>query len=152
MTQSKNTEKLYTSPSTGQKCDVAQYIAELMCQRTAKKDEKPSLEYKFWNRSQKSFYQAQVVCARRLVEKYSPESVLSFLNRNPKIYSLGRYNPVKFIDTGIAKEFNKIKNSTPKVEKVDENSNRSLTTRKHFSSSKNIFSQIRTIEKNEEKS
>lgn len=111
MTQKTKNEKVYRSPSTGIECDSAQYIAEVMCQRKAIKDKIPSLEFKFWNKSQKQNYQAQIVAARRLINEFGEKAVLEFLKNNQFIYSLGRYNSPKFIKDGIKKC---VKNNSPK--------------------------------------
>lgn len=103
MDQKKENAKVYKSPSTGQLCDSAQYIAELMCYRRAEKDQIAGLEYKFWNKSMKDTYKAQVVSARRLIAQFGEKSVIYYLNQNKNIYSLGHYRSPKFIIDGIAK-------------------------------------------------
>lgn len=103
MTQKNLTAKLYVSPSTGEPCDSAQYIAELVCQRKAVKDGN-NLAYKFWNKAQKNDYRQQVVAARRLISEYGDKAVLAYLNKNPHIYSLGRYGPLKFVKEGVYAE------------------------------------------------
>lgn len=98
MNQKKDNEKLYKSPSTGQMCDCAQYIAELMCSRNAAKNKVSGLEYKFWNKSRKDEFVSQVVAARRLIDKFGEKLILSFiLTDGSYIYSLGKFNTPKFI-------------------------------------------------------
>ena len=81
----------YKSPSTGDYCTGAQYIAEMMCQRMAEKDNEGSLAYKFWNTKKwQKTYQLQVIAANRLVEKYEERAIIAALKskRGLKIYSL----------------------------------------------------------------
>jgi hypothetical protein len=81
----------YKSCSTGEPCTAAQYIAELVCIRKREKDNTGNLEYKFWNKSQKDEYQIQIRVANKLINKYSIEAVLHYLNtaHGKKTYSLG---------------------------------------------------------------
>jgi hypothetical protein len=99
MTQEKKLEKVFKSPSTGVMCDAAQYIAELMCLRKAEKDNKGNLSFKFWNKSQKKSYQAQIVAAHRLIDQFGEKLLLAFINsdKGKKIYSLGFYHPLDFV-------------------------------------------------------
>ena len=70
----------YKSPSTGDYCTGAQYIAEMMCQRMAEKDNEGSLAYKFWNTKKwQKTYQLQVIAANRLVEKYEERAIIAAL-------------------------------------------------------------------------
>ena len=81
----------YKSPSTGDYCTSAQYIAELMCQRMAERTNEGSLAYKFWNTKKwKKTYQLQVIAANRLLNKYSDRAIVAALNtyKGLKIYSL----------------------------------------------------------------
>ena len=99
MTQEKKLEKVFKSPSTGVMCDAAQYIAELMCLRKAEKDNKGNLSFKFWNKSQKKSYQAQIVATHRLIDEFGEKVLLAFINseKGKKIYSLGFYHPLDFV-------------------------------------------------------
>ena len=56
MTQKKDNTKKLKSISTGNLCSAAQYVAEMVCLRKAEKDNKGSLEYKFWNKSKDKEY------------------------------------------------------------------------------------------------
>lgn len=91
MTRKKENTPKFKSISTGQECDEAQYAAELVCLRKAEKTNKGSLEYKFWNRSQKEDYQTQIRCARKLIKKFGEGRVAKYLNspEGSNIYSLG---------------------------------------------------------------
>ena len=81
----------YKSPSTGEYCTAAQYIAELMCQRMAEKNNEGSLAYKFWNTKKwKRTYINEIIRAYELVDQYDERAIIKFLNgdRGKRIYSL----------------------------------------------------------------
>jgi thioredoxin-related protein len=131
MTQKKENTQKYKSCSTGQPCSAAQYIAEIICIRKREKENKGSLEYKFWNKSQKDEYQIQIRLANKLIKKYDIESILHFLNHGSgkKTYSLGFLHSSKkfvivskYVDNGV-KESHKLveqnKNKPKKVIEVD---------------------------------
>ena len=62
----------YKSPSTGDFCTPAQYIAEIICQRCAKHEKVGTLPYKFWNLPKwKKIYIRQVSLANKLIKEYS---------------------------------------------------------------------------------
>jgi len=91
MTKNRSESSRYKSPSTGDYCTSAQYVAELMCQRMAEKSNEGSLAYKFWNTPKwKKTYQLQVIEANRLTNKHDDRAVVAALNtaRGKKIYSL----------------------------------------------------------------
>ena len=91
MTKKQTDLSRYKSPSTGDYCTSAQYIAELMCQRMAERTNEGSLAYKFWNTKKwKKTYQLQVIAANRLVNKYNDRAIVAALNtyKGLKIYSL----------------------------------------------------------------
>ena len=50
-----------------------------------------SLEFKFWNKSQKEEYQTQIRLASKLIKKYGEKSLVSYLNSpsGRNVYSLG---------------------------------------------------------------
>ena len=52
----------YKSPSTGDFCTSAQYVAEIICQRQAKHEKAGTLPYKFWNKGKwKNIYVRQII-------------------------------------------------------------------------------------------
>lgn len=108
MTQENSKDKAYKSISTGQLCDAAQYLAEIMVMRSAEKNNISGLEYKFWNKSQKAAYISQIVAVKRLIKKYGEHTIISFVSENKNIYSLGRYNTPAFIKEAIEKHHKKI--------------------------------------------
>lgn len=91
MAEKRTNSSKYKSPSTGDYCTTAQYIAELMCQRMAENSNEGSLAYKFWNTEKwKSTFTQQVVLANRLLKNYDERAVIRALRskRGSKIYSL----------------------------------------------------------------
>ena len=111
----------YKSPSTGEYCTAAQYIAELMCQRMAEKNNEGSLAYKFWNTKKwKRTYINQIIRANELVDQYDERAIIKFLNgdRGKRIYSLRFPN----IEDMIAQEemnLKKIENNSEHAEYKD---------------------------------
>lgn len=83
--------KKYRSPSTGDFCTAAQYIAEIICQRIADKDKLGTLAYKFWNQDKwKKTYIRQVSLANKLVKEYGDDFVRFIKSKSGKfIMSLG---------------------------------------------------------------
>ena len=91
MTEKRTDLSRYKSPSTGDYCTGAQYIAEMMCQRMAENSNEGSLAYKFWNTGKwKKTYQLQIIAANRLVDEYDERAIIAALKskRGQKIYSL----------------------------------------------------------------
>jgi len=61
----------YKSPSTGDFCTPAQYVAEIICQRQAKHEKAGTLPYKFWNKGKwKSIYIRQIGLANKLIKEF----------------------------------------------------------------------------------
>ena len=83
--------KKYRSPSTGEFCTAAQYIAEIICQRIADKDKLGALAYKFGNQDKwKKIYIRQVSLANKLVKEYGDDFVRFVKSKSGKyIISLG---------------------------------------------------------------
>lgn len=83
--------KKYRSPSTGDFCTAAQYIAEIICQRIADKDKLGALAYKFWNQDKwKKTYIRQVSLANKLVKEYGDDFVRFIKSKSGKfVLSLG---------------------------------------------------------------
>jgi hypothetical protein len=67
----------YKSPSTGDFCTPAQYVAEIICQRQAKHEKAGTLPYKFWNKGKwKSIYIRQIGLANKLIKEFGEVSGL----------------------------------------------------------------------------
>ena len=91
MTRKRSDKSKYKSPSTGEYCTAAQYIAEIVCQRQAEKDNVGTPAYKFWNTEKwKKSYTHQIILANRLVKKHDERAIIKALNsgRGKSIYSL----------------------------------------------------------------
>ena len=108
MTQKRSQVSRFKSPSTGEYCTAAQYIAEALIQRKAQKENKGSLPYKFWNKSQKSAYTAQVQAVSKLIAEFGEKRVYDYIiNKNKRVYSA---RP-KWVNESISKH----KVSSPKM-------------------------------------
>jgi hypothetical protein len=96
----------YKSPSTGDYCTCAQYVAEIVCSRVAEKENIGTQAHKFWNTAKwRKMYQYQVVLANRLIKKY-PEAAVVKAVHSPecrRMYSL-RFPPLE----AIIKKYQKI--------------------------------------------
>ena len=89
----------YKSPSSGDYITCAQYVAEVMCNRMAEKENVGSQAHKFWNLPKwKKHYQYQVVLANRLVKKYPEAAIVKAINSPEckRMYSL-RFPPLESI-------------------------------------------------------
>lgn len=129
MTQKKENIQKFRNLSTGESCTAAQYVAEVVCLRKREKENKGSLEYKFWNKSQKDEYQIQIRVANKIIKKYSTEALLHFLNspKGKRTYSLGflhsskRFVLVsKYVDKGVGESFEILKEQSQKPKKIIE--------------------------------
>ena len=84
-------DKNYKHKTTGQACNAAQYIAELVCLREAEKRRVGRPAYALWNTEtwQKKF-KSQVTKAYDLLGKYSDKAIINALNsyKGKNIYSL----------------------------------------------------------------
>ena len=104
----------YKSPSSGDYITCAQYVAEVMCNRMAEKENVVSQAHKFWNLPKwKKHYQYQVVLANRLVKKYPEAAIVKAINSPEckRMYSL-RFPPLE----SIIQKYQKI------IEQQEENS------------------------------
>jgi hypothetical protein len=107
----------YKSPSTGDFCTPAQYIAEIICQKQATHEKIGTLPYKFWNLPKwKKIYIRQVSLANNLIKEYGEEPVIKFVKSKSgsKTISLGARN--------VKNEIEKIKfalDNAPKHDKIE---------------------------------
>lgn len=91
----------YKSPSTGDFCTSAQYVAEIICQKQATHEKLGTLPYKFWNLPKwKKTYIRQVSLANKLIKEYGEEPVIKFVKskNGSKTISLGARNVKKDIE------------------------------------------------------
>lgn len=98
-------EKIYKSPSTGQECTSAQYLAEVICTRFAKKKDSGDLGFKFWNKTQKKNFQATIVAVNRVIQKFDENTVVAFFMspRGQSIFYIGYYHPQKWVLEAVGK-------------------------------------------------
>ena len=97
--------------------------------RYAEKENKGSLEYKFWSKSHKEQYTTQLRVAHKLIKKYGEEAVLHYL-KNPggkNVYSLGFLHKsekfvvaLTFVERGIKKSKEILDKQNAKPKKVIE--------------------------------
>ena len=88
MAQKRSKVSRFKSPSTGEYCTIAQYIAEILMQRKAEKDNVGSLPYKFWNKQQKKAYTRQVQNVNKLIGEFGEKRVYDYqINKNKRVYS-----------------------------------------------------------------
>lgn len=91
----------YKSPSTGDFCTTAQYVAEIVCQKQATHEKIGTLPYKFWNLPKwKKIYIRQISLANKLIKEYGEEPVIKFIKSKAgsKTISLGARNVRKDIE------------------------------------------------------
>lgn len=80
----------YKSAHSFEQVKPAQYLAEIMCIRMARKN-KETLPVKFWNTPKwKMPYKQQIIAANALLKIYEPEHIIAAVNRKDCqwIYSL----------------------------------------------------------------
>ena len=78
----------YKSRYTDKDITIAQYLAEKMCERQAKK-KKSELPWQFWNTTEwkRSFF-LQLRAANGLLKTYKEEAITKALTLTPYVYSL----------------------------------------------------------------
>lgn len=125
--------KKYQSISTGEPCNAAQFVAEIVCIRKRERENKGSLEYKFWSKSHQDEYQTQIKVAWKLIKKFSEQALVRYINspKGKNIYSLGFLHksgkyvlPLYFVQDGVSDCYDVIQKEAleekPEV-KVNEN-------------------------------
>jgi hypothetical protein len=135
----------YRSPSTGDFCTAAQYLAELICQRQATRDKIGTLPYKFWNNSKwKKVYIRQVALANKLIKSYGDDFVRFIKSKSgSRIISLGARN--------LESQYKNFLERSPVKEAgttVQDIYNKSYKPRKTFGGN-TLFAKIRNIENGE---
>lgn len=140
MAENRSNSSKYESRYGGGWITPAQFLAEVMCERSAKKDNL-DLPPKFWNLTiWKKEFLKQLNLANRLISKYDPALISKSLRtpQGKKIFSLG----AKWLKDILEKESKKIKKvDIAKVEEVNK-----LPTRQNFVSNKSIFSKLKDID------
>jgi len=139
----------FKSPSTGEYCTVAQYIAEILIQRKAEADNKGSLAYKFWNKTQKKNYTRQVQAVSTLIGKFGESAVFDYIiNTNKRVYSASP----KWVKEAVEKHKSVLDRQPKQKIEVTEVSRDNIESqpRKTFGK-KTLFSKLRNIDgKNQE--
>ena len=118
MAKNRTNKSKYTSPSTGEFCTPAQYVAELMCQRQAEKKNEGALPHKFWNNSKwKSQYIHQIKLAHELIEEFNDRAVVRAIQTGfgQKIFSL-RHPKIKEL---VEQEAKRLESEKPKQQVLD---------------------------------
>lgn len=154
MNQKNSNTLKYKSLSTGQPCNAAQYAAELVCIRKRQKENCGSLEFKFWNKSQKSEYQTQIRVASNLISKYSESALIRYLNspNGSNIYALGFLHKskkfvlaLKFVEKGVKEFHNKLEQESKREKKIIQAPDSEYKPKKPRGG-KSLFSKIRKID------
>jgi hypothetical protein len=127
--------------SNGKEVTSAQYLAELICERLAKKNKK-DLHYRFWLSPEwEKEYKGQIAAANKLLAKFDIKHIISALStyHGQKIYSLR----APHLSDMISKESKKHKiesvDNTPKIE-------RNITTYRKSSKSNSVLDKLKEID------
>ena len=144
----------YKSLSTGQPCNAAQYAAELVCLRKRERENCGSLEFKFWNKSQKEEYQTQIRVASNLISKYSERALIRYLNSpsGNNVYALGFLHKSKkfaltlrFVEKGVKEFYAKLEEESKREKKIIEAPKGDYKPKKSRGK-KSLLSKIRKID------
>ena len=144
MVKERSDRSKYTSPSTGEFCTCAQYVAELMCTRMAQRKNQGTQAYKFWNTDKwKKIYQFQVILANRLISKYSELALVKAVQSRElsRAYSL-RHPKVNEV---VRKHDIQVKLDASKIKK-DLDVNESAETRKKGYGKRSKLNQLRNLD------
>ena len=138
-------DKNYKHKTTGQECNAAQYIAEMVCLREAEKQRVGRPAYALWNTEkwQKKF-KSQVTKAYNFLKKYSDKAIINALNsyKGKKIYSLR----VKFLEPIIEKEQEAIdKIEAKEIKEIKYEDNTLQKPRKSFGN-QSLFSKLESLD------
>ena len=124
MSKERTDKSKYKSPSTDEYCTAAQWVAEVITTRVAKKEKVGSLPYKFWNEGKwNKTYKWQVVCANRLIKQFGERTVIRFVRDNKYVISLGAKfvkRKLELLKPIIDAEIEREKEAISKAEKVEQ--------------------------------
>lgn len=142
MARQRSQSSRFKSPSTGEYCTIGQYIAEILVQRKAERENVGSLSYKFWNKTQKKEYTRQVQSVSKLISTFGESAVFDYIiNISKRVYSASP----KWVKDEIAKH-KKYIDKQPKKDyvKVAEVNKENITSqpRKTFGR-KTLFTKLR---------
>ena len=122
------------------------------CLRKRERANKGSLEFKFWNKSQKEEYQTQIRLASKLIKKYGEKPLVSYLNSpsGKNVYSLGFLHKSKkfvlitdFVEKGVAKRSEELKIEEKKPKRIIEVSENVEYKPKKNNKKKTLLSRLR---------
>ena len=102
-------DKNYKHQTTGQECNAAQFIAEMVSIRKAEVENVGRPAYTLWNTKKwKNYFKSQVTMAYKLLKKYSDKAIINALNtyKCRRVYSLR----VAFLEPVIKQEQKKLDN------------------------------------------
>ena len=159
MDQKNSPTRKFKSISTAKPCSASQYIAEMVCIRRSERENKGSLEYKFWNNSKNEEYQTQVRVASKLIKKFGSEAILHYLNGDGKnVYSLGFLHkskkfvlPLTFVKEGIEKSRAFLDEQGKKEKTVVDLPNGEYKPRKTIPQKNTLMSKLRKVDGNKNK-
>ena len=160
MDHKKETTRKFKSISTGENCNAAQYVAEMVCIRRSEKENKGSLEYKFWNKSRNDEYQTQVKAAWKLIKKFGEDALLHYINSpsGKKTFSLGFLHKsgkfvllLDFVEEGVAKSLDIVTKNKSKPKEVLKVPDKPEYKPRSSHTTNTLFSKIRNIENVERK-
>jgi hypothetical protein len=147
--------KNYRSISTGEPCNAAQFVAETVCIRKRERENKGSLEYKFWSKSHQDEYQTQIKVAWKLIKKFSEQALVRYINspKGKNVYSLGFLHksgkfvlPIYFVQDGVSECYDILqKEALAEKKEVEFNEDKEFKSRKG-SYKKSRLSKIRRID------
>ena len=158
MDQKKEPTRTFKSVSTGQSCNTAQYVAEVVCIRKRERENKGSLEYKFWNKSHHEEYQIQVRVAWKLIKKFGEEALIRYINSPGarRIYSLGFLHQsgkfvlsLRFVEKGVANSLKDVEKEKTRKREVLRVPEKPEYRRAPHKKTNTLFSKIRNIENGE---
>lgn len=136
-------DKYPSKYSNGKFVSAAQYIAEMVCERIAKKDKK-DLHYRFWlSEEWEKEYKGQITAANKLLKKYSAKGIINGLlsTKGLKIYSLRAPHLIAIIE-----ESEKILLSKPSITKQKNIDRNLFDTGKKTVSKTSILDKLKEID------
>ena len=147
MSKERTDKSKYISPSTGEYCTCAQYVAEIMCTRMAQKENEGTQSYKFWNTKKwKKTFSFQVILANRLAAKYPCAAIVKAVNSRElkNVYSL-RYPNIEDVIEKYEKRIESEKKDVTIIDIQEEPKSRSSSYGK-----KSSLQRLRNIDGKEE--
>lgn len=141
MAQRLTVNSKYESRYGGGWVTAAQFLAEVMCERTAKKD-KLEITPKFWNTVRwAGVFLKQLAHANKLLSIYDPSVVSAALRtrEGKNIYSLGAPWLINILKIE--------KNNVKKIELANTKEAKDLSIRLPFNGSKSLISKIKDLDR-----